>query len=184
MWSEHIKSMRPVYELKTALNVQVRSEFDELLLNHARECGAKVFEETRVKSLQFSTTDPTRPISASWERKSKSTSQFSLLSESTAIASSGSTSYDYLIDATGREGLMNTYLKHRQFNASLKNIAIWGYWSDTAVYGQGTSREGAPWFEALTGSFLFVSLYRKLITCFKMKLAGPGLYLCTTARRP
>jgi flavine halogenase len=46
------------------------------------------------------------------------------------------------------------YLKNRHFNASLKNIAIWGYWKDVGTYGVGTEREGAPWFEALTGKCL------------------------------
>ncbi|KAJ7690150.1 hypothetical protein B0H14DRAFT_3100981 [Mycena olivaceomarginata] len=32
-----------------------------------------------------------------------------------------------------------------------KNVACWGYWSGAGIYGGGTSREGAPWFEALTG---------------------------------
>lgn len=43
------------------------------------------------------------------------------------------------------------YLHNRRFNASLKNIAVWGYWKEVESYGQGTQRSGAPWFEALTG---------------------------------
>jgi len=43
------------------------------------------------------------------------------------------------------------YLKNRHFNASLKNIAVWGYWANVGQYGSGSSRNGAPWFEALTG---------------------------------
>lgn len=65
--------------------------------------------------------------------------------------------------------LSTRYLKNRHFNASLKNIAVWGYWRNrisdeepdneqdkedhkprVGMYGKGTSREGAPWFEALT----------------------------------
>lgn len=64
----------------------------------------------------------------------------------------GTTSFDYLIDATGRAGIMSTkYLKNRHFNVSLKNVAIWGYWVDVGSYGVGTKRQGAPWFEALIG---------------------------------
>jgi hypothetical protein len=68
------------------------------------------------------------------------------------MPTTGTTTFDYLVDATGRAGLISTnYLKNRHFNASLKNIAIWGYWKDVGTYGVGTEREGAPWFEALTG---------------------------------
>jgi flavine halogenase len=60
--------------------------------------------------------------------------------------------FDYLVDATGRSGLLSTkYFKNRAFTDSLKNIAIWGYWRNVNSYGEGTSRHGAPWFEALTG---------------------------------
>ncbi|KZP19599.1 FAD/NAD(P)-binding domain-containing protein [Athelia psychrophila] len=137
----------------------VRSEFDELLLNHARSCGVKVTELTRVKSLAFSETDPSRPISATWSTSaSHSNSDTSAASSSQANPSddpagamTGTTTFDYVIDATGRAGLIsNTYLKNRRFNASLKNIALWGYWKDVTMYGGGTDREGSPYFEALT----------------------------------
>ncbi|KAH7915075.1 hypothetical protein BJ138DRAFT_225578 [Hygrophoropsis aurantiaca] len=120
----------------SAWNV-VRSEFDELLLNHAKSCGVQVFELTRVKSLQFSPSDPTQPIAAEWVRS--------------ASDQHGVLTFDYLIDATGRFGLMsNKYLSNRHFNISLKNIALWGYWRGVNSYGVGTPRHGAPWFEALT----------------------------------
>ena len=45
------------------------------------------------------------------------------------------------------------YLKNRKFNTSLKNVAGWGYWKNTGMYGTGTSRENAPFFEALSGTF-------------------------------
>lgn len=48
------------------------------------------------------------------------------------------------------------YLKNRHFNASLKNVAAWGYWRDVGTYGVGTARHGAPWFEALTGGFILL----------------------------
>jgi len=47
--------------------------------------------------------------------------------------------------------MMSTkYLKNRKFNASLRNVAFWGYWTGAGKYGKGTKRENAPWFEALT----------------------------------
>jgi flavin-dependent dehydrogenase len=120
----------------------VRSEFDELLLNHARTTGANVFELTRVKSLAFSPTDPFKPVSATWTHTPSS---------GTDSRVTGTTTFDYLVDASGRAGIISTtHLKNRHFNESLKNIAVWGYWKDVGTYGVGTEREGAPWFEALT----------------------------------
>ncbi|KAF5384532.1 hypothetical protein D9757_006464 [Collybiopsis confluens] len=133
-----------------------RSEFDQLLLNHAQECGAKVYEQTRVTSIEFDQTDPEKPVSVSWTRYTTTTSTTND-SEGIKETSRATTTFSYLIDASGRAGFMsNNCLKNRRFNASLKNIAIWGYWSNDAggdgigSYGKGTSREGAPWFEALT----------------------------------
>lgn len=121
---------------------QIRSEFDELLLNHARSCGVRVFEQTRVQSLSFSTDDPDKPVSVTWSHSA------------TASPTIGTTTFDYVVDASGRNGLISTsHLKNRHFNSSLKNVAMWGYWRNTNMYGVGTSRENAPWFEALTGVY-------------------------------
>ncbi|KAF8448672.1 hypothetical protein L210DRAFT_3522844 [Boletus edulis BED1] len=113
-----------------------RSDFDKLLLDHAKECGACAYERTRVTSLLFSdSSDTSRPVSAEWRRSDHS----------------GEISFDFLVDATGRTGLMSDrYMKNRHYNESLRNIALWGYWTGVGTYGLGTQREGAPWFEALT----------------------------------
>ncbi|KAL1723748.1 hypothetical protein EV715DRAFT_285814 [Schizophyllum commune] len=124
----------------------IRSEFDDLLLQHARTCGVEVFERTKVDSVEFSTDNTSRPIAVNWTRTSKSAS-----SSPGSHRATGRTTFDYLVDASGRAGVMSTkYMKNRHFNESLKNIAIWGYWRGAGTYGMGTSREGAPWFEALT----------------------------------
>lgn len=74
---------------------QIRSEFDDLLLRHAEESGAKVFEETKVTEIKFA--DPTgtelRPVSAVYVRKDGQT---------------GEINFDYLVDASGRNGIMST----------------------------------------------------------------------------
>ncbi|KAG2069588.1 hypothetical protein BDR04DRAFT_1118910, partial [Suillus decipiens] len=64
----------------------VRSEFDKLLLDHSASCGAKVFEQTSVKSLRFSTTEPSRPVAAEWLRS--------------VDGETGENSFDYLVDAS------------------------------------------------------------------------------------
>ncbi|KAL0568624.1 hypothetical protein V5O48_013360 [Marasmius crinis-equi] len=123
----------------------VRSEFDELLLNHSRSCGAAVFEQTKITSLSFSEDDPTRPVSASWVHSPSSGN-----AQNGTAPASGTIQFNYLVDTSGRAGVMSTkYLKNRNFNQSLKNIAVWGYWKNVGSYGLGTARAGSPYFEAL-----------------------------------
>lgn len=121
---------------------QVRSQADELMLRHAARCGAKVFEETKVVEIQFEGTGYTsRPISATWKNK---------------LGLTGKVSFQYLIDASGRAGIMSVkYLNNREFNSTLKNVACWGYWKGAGKYLPGTPREDSPFFEALRGEFIF-----------------------------
>lgn len=133
-------------------------------MNHARTSGASVYELTKVTSISFCSTDSSKPVSVTWTHtplptpisppSSPSTSNTDKPSQGQdgPLSITGTTTFDYLIDATGRAGIMSTqYLKNRYFNVSLKNVAFWGYWVDVGSYGVGTSRHGAPWFEALTG---------------------------------
>ena len=169
-----------------------------MLLNHSRSMGVSVYERTKVNSISFSSDDPDTPISVSWTHTlppcpisppaSPIESSFSpfLTGKSTSnitpdtVSISGETTFTHLIDATGRAGIMSSrYLKNRHFNASLKNVAIWGYWRNTGWYGAGTSRYGSPWFETLTGiwtqrrnlepSFIFLSPLR----CIRLGLVYP-----------
>ena len=135
----------------------------------------RVFEETRALSIVFAHNNPLgRPIAAKWKHTADS-------------SVSGTVAFDYLVDATGREGIMaQKYLKHRKINASLRNVACWGYWRGAGVYGIGTSRENAPWFEALTGPpphsqciFIHANPPRP-----QMSRGGTGSSRCTTGRRP
>ncbi|RDX55249.1 FAD/NAD(P)-binding domain-containing protein [Lentinus brumalis] len=146
-----------------------RSEFDHLLLKHAASCGAKVYEQTRVTDITFDNTPPPSPVRSSFPQFSarpglgtrrSSAVEFadaaslgrprSVVYE-TAYGTKREITFDYLVDASGRAGIMSTkYLKNRKFNASLKNVAVWGYWKNTGMYGAGTSRENAPFFEALS----------------------------------
>ncbi|KAJ7592018.1 hypothetical protein C8J56DRAFT_1013503 [Mycena floridula] len=129
----------------------IRSEFDEILLRHAQESGALVYENHKVTSLDF---DGARPTHAK------------ITNGATGMEST--ISFDYLIDASGRNGIMSTkYLKNRKMNESLKNIACWGYWTGTQMYRPGTSRENAPWFEALTdesGWAWFIPLHNDTVS--------------------
>ncbi len=91
-----------------------------------------------------------RPISASWQAESGKVGQIH---------------FDYLVDASGRNGLMSVkYLKNRCFSQSLRNTACWGYWTGTKSYMTGTSRENAVWIEALNGEYSNPYCFRLLMS--------------------
>ena len=95
-----------------------------------------MFQSTKVTSLEFS---GERPISAQWTHGPSS--------------QGGIITFDYLIDASGRAGLISTrYLKNRRFNESMKNVAMWAYWRDTDLYASGTTAEGSIYIDALLGA--------------------------------
>jgi flavin-dependent dehydrogenase len=125
----------------------IRSEADDLIFRHAGESGAKIFDGVKVTSITFDKTnnvetdqlDPGRPLSATY-----------IVTETSDV---GQISFDYIVDASGRVGLLSTmYLKNRRYNQGLKNVANWAYWRGTDAYAPGTSRENAPFFEALQGT--------------------------------
>lgn len=134
--------------------ILVRSESDDLLFRHAGTCGAHIFDKTKVDTVQFEPhisesskrdsdsngiLNPGRPVSATWVRKD---------------GSSGSIALKYLVDASGRNGILSTkYLKNRKFNDNFKKVANWAYWKTDNLYGLGTHMEGSPYFEALDGRF-------------------------------
>lgn len=108
------------------------------MLQHSRNSGASVFEETKVTSVDFEGVGvDSRPVSVTWKNNQGAT---------------GKIAFDYVVDASGRNGILSTkYLNTRKFNNSLKNIACWGYWRNSGMYKPGTPRAGSPFFEALSG---------------------------------
>jgi len=119
----------------------IRSESDKLMLDHAEASGAHTFQSVKVESIQFAPApdfpkdeklcNPGRAVSAAWSRQ--------------ADGATGSITFDYLVDASGRNGILSTrYLKNRRFNKALQNMAYWGYWKGVASYAKGTPEEGAP----------------------------------------
>lgn len=132
---------------------QIRSEADKILLDHAETQGVKVFQCTRVNSIDFEgAPDSSRPIAANWSNKT---------------GDHGTIAFDWLVDASGRSGLMSTkYLKNREFREHLRNVAVWGYWTNVTVYREGTARSNAPWFEAMTGDPICSLLARPRLTLF------------------
>lgn len=137
----------------------VRSEADHLLFQHARDCGATAVDGVRVDGLRFTHPDTpstdsqsfseeqgfTRPVSATYTRKSD--------------GNKGSIDFQYVVDASGRAGIVNTkYRKDRRYSKPLKNAAHWSYWSGTKRYASGTDRETSPLFEALHGLSPFLCI--------------------------
>ncbi len=115
----------------------VRSQFDHLLLEHAKSQGVKVFEGTEIRGLSF---DGDRPRSATWSQvlpfepadpqgrsdSSVAGSHF----KGVGGSDTGEISFDYLIDASGRAGVIAMhYLKNRHYHNAFQNIAMWGYWT-------------------------------------------------------
>ncbi|KXN84848.1 Tryptophan 2-halogenase, partial [Leucoagaricus sp. SymC.cos] len=143
-----------------------RAEADKLILDRARELGAQVFEGHRVTELQFAkaatkanatatqaqsgTLDPAQdiPVSATWKN--------------VATGQTGTINFDYVIDASGRNGLISRALGLRKYNQSLKNVAYWGYWVGTNEYRHPSCTVQPPFFEALhdeTGWAWFIPLH-------------------------
>ena len=122
------------------------------MFQHARKCGAKVYDGIKIEEIHFtpissttngsseeiSTASHRQPTSASWS--------------STRDETRGTISFEYVVDASGRAGVLNKYNKNRTFNKELNNVASWGYWQNTGKYALGTNRAGSPYFEALQGT--------------------------------
>ncbi|KXN83164.1 Tryptophan 2-halogenase, partial [Leucoagaricus sp. SymC.cos] len=137
-----------------------RAEADALILDRARELGVQIYENHRVTEIQFSqpitktskhddalpatatqaqneSSDPSQslPVSATW--KNVTTGQV------------GKITFDWIIDASGRNGLISRALGLRKYNQSLKNVAYWGYWTGTQEYRHPGCEVQPPFFEAL-----------------------------------
>jgi hypothetical protein len=64
-----------------------------------------------------------RPVCVDWEVKQ---------SDNGDRGRQGSTRFEYLIDASGRNGVMaNHYLNNRKYHKIFQNIAVWGYYRNT-----------------------------------------------------
>lgn len=110
----------------------IRSEFDKILLDHAAESGATVFEETRVSGIKLA--EGNRPVSLDWVRGEES----------------GTTTFDFLIDASGLNGLLSAkYLKNRKFQEHFANVAIGNYWRNYTSYKP--DQPGAFFLEVIKG---------------------------------
>jgi len=102
----------------------IRSEFDQILLDHARSSGVEVHEGVSVTEVHF---ESGRAVSASWTRNGEN-------------AASGLVSFDIVVDASGRNGVLAArQLATRQFHDVFRNLAVWGYWRNTPDLNLGPS---------------------------------------------
>lgn len=100
----------------------VRSEFDQILLDHARELGVEVIEGVGVREIEF---DGERAVAASWQ-------------DAKDPSRRGRIAFGHVIDCSGRGGVMATrYLKNRRFHDVFRNVATWAYWKDAKPLGKG-----------------------------------------------
>tara|TARA_Y100000590_G_scaffold461079_1_gene621848 strand:- start:7821 stop:9314 length:1494 start_codon:yes stop_codon:yes gene_type:complete len=101
----------------------IRSEFDELLLNNAREKGTEVWESTRFISIDLKP-EKGRRKSAIVERED---------GERIIVE------FDQIVDCSGQSGVLgNRHLKLRRYHRAFKNVALWSYW-------KGAGRLPAPY---------------------------------------
>jgi flavin-dependent dehydrogenase len=113
-----------------------RADFDHMLLQHAASLGVKVCEGVEVQALTF---EGDRPRAATWVRQPKADGDAKPLNG--AAAERGEIRFDYLVDASGRSGVMGTkYLQNRRYHKVFQNVAIWAYWKDADR--MATGREG------------------------------------------
>jgi flavin-dependent dehydrogenase len=110
-----------------------RSKFDHLLLKHAAAQGAAVYEGYEIKAIDFDSTG--RPFRARWAQRKDE-------------GETGEITFDYLIDASGRSGVMAShYLRNRKYHRVFQNVAVWGYWKnarcEASGYRQGSIAVGS-----------------------------------------
>ncbi|EIW74123.1 hypothetical protein CONPUDRAFT_78276 [Coniophora puteana RWD-64-598 SS2] len=101
------------------------------MFRRAAKCSAVTLDGVTVTSIEWDQPSPAmaRDIVASWK---------------TLDGATGRTTFDYLIDASGRAGILSTqYLKSRKLNNSLKNVARWAYWEGDGIekHSPGATRE-------------------------------------------
>lgn len=103
----------------------IRSEFDRLLLDHARSQGVDVREGQGIHNVEF---DGDRAVAATYGTPRG--------------PADGRIDFDYLVDATGRAGLLaSRQLRIRRTHDAYRNIAVWGYWRGARPFDRGP--EGA-----------------------------------------
>ncbi len=91
-----------------------RAEFDQLLLDHARELGVEVHQPASVKEVLF---DGDRATGVRVEQGSETVQLDSR----------------FVVDASGRTGVLAHRIGKRVFDSVIRNMAVFGYWKNAEV---------------------------------------------------
>ncbi|MEP6708714.1 MAG: NAD(P)/FAD-dependent oxidoreductase, partial [Verrucomicrobiota bacterium] len=89
-----------------------RSEFDKLLLDHSRENGAEVREETTVEQIEFSNDG----VALQW-RDARS-------------SSSGTIHARYLLDCSGRQTILGNFFKLKKMYDHLQKFSVFAHYEN------------------------------------------------------
>ncbi len=120
-WDGHVRQMsfRDFGFTRSGMHVE-RDRFDQLFLNHARNSGARVFEEVVVDS-------PTRLDESGGD----------LPYRSLLDGTSGSLSARYVIDASGQASCIARARSQRQIDPDFRFTSIWGYFNGGQYVAEG-----------------------------------------------
>ena len=112
---------KDAYRSQTDHSFQViRSDFDKLLLDHARECGAEVREQTSVEHVEFNADD----VIVRWKNVPKESGK---PTNGSAPASSEIRAR-YLIDASGRNSLLGAKFDLKKTYRHLQKLSIFAHY--------------------------------------------------------
>jgi flavin-dependent dehydrogenase len=99
----------------------VRSEFDQILLEHAAELGVEVVEGVTIRKVDFA---DGRPEAVEWV-------------DTKDPHKSGRMAVDHIIDASGRGGVLARQTGTRRFHDVFRNVAAWSYWTGSQPLDHG-----------------------------------------------
>lgn len=102
-----------------------RAPFDELLLRNASDQGVEVFERATANQVVFDAAQ--RPSAVQWTSADDNEPH--------------TTTCDFLVDASGRAGVLAKHFGMRRAHQGFRNIAIWSYWRGARLHP--ASPEGA-----------------------------------------
>ncbi|WP_031434582.1 NAD(P)/FAD-dependent oxidoreductase [Methylomarinum vadi] len=98
-----------------------RDIFDDILLRHAGDCGARIFTEVAVKKADFGDSD--RPEIIYTDKRGRGNSD-------------GAIRCRYLIDASGHSSFLASQFKVRQTISTQMNfLSLWGYFKNSRFVG-------------------------------------------------
>jgi flavin-dependent dehydrogenase len=114
----HRLSFKDFGYTRPALHVE-RDRFDQILLTHARACGAQVFEQVAVIDADFS--DPAAVVV-----------NYRAVGESAAEARPERITCRYVVDASGQNAVIGRQLGLRIIDEAFRFMSVWGYFTDSS----------------------------------------------------